>query len=1196
MFKCSKCDRDFNKHKSMLIHRYECRFEKCSSCKKVFKDKLNYIQHLPACKRRNIQDLGLSDVFTFRLHRVAYKSVLAIFVKEGKWSSLENLFSTEQQNIFNLLHHALYKLNSIKAQACLLISFAKQKPDGDMDTNEIYKVSLVKQVTHASQFEALVKGWIENLELVVDQFTQRGSGWVLKEIKVIEVRIGQLKENSGGCNMIELPPSLLRKRSLISPKCRQHCFKWCVLLAFHSQPYLRGRKRSLKRYESLYNFKGIESITPFSSIKVFENRNNVSINVYTWTDSRKPKIVPLLINKDRKAKHANLFLYNDHYFFISNFAGFCRNNNTWERFFCYSCLSGFRTQQHLSKHEILCKDNTAQRIILPGQENVPTTCQFTKVEKTIAYPYVIYADFEALATKSDKKLTTNTFEYQKHEACSFGWIAVDWNEKILFSDFYRGNDAAQKFIESLLELKTKLEHHLNQNQKPIIATQSEINKCLAAINCHVCSMPLLNDRVMDHCHLTGKLRGAAHNECNLKLRLPYRLPVIFHNLKGYDAHLIIKGLRSDLVRKISVIPQNTEKYIAFFMDDFMFLDSLAFLLSSLDSLASNLPIQDKTKYMNQLFSDNDIPLLLEKGCLPYEYMDSEERFDETSLPPISMFYSHLSKKTIDENCYNRLQSIWNHFNCRNLGDFHDIYLKVDVLLLTAIFQNFRATSIEKFGLDPCHYFSTPGLTWDAALKLTKTKLDLLTDIDMVLMIEKGIRGGISCAMSRHAIANNQQAENYDPTKPTSYITYLDVNNLYGYALNDVMPMKHFQWVDADNFDTVIDEIKMNESSDVGYICEVDLIYPDHLHDVHNDYPMAPEKLSVETEWLSEYQKALCIKLEQAGLKRYKTDKLIPNLMNKERYVVHERNLKFYLEKGMVLSKVHRMIRFNQGPWLKPYIEMCTQNRQKAVTKFEKDFWKLMVNSLYGKSIEDKRKHTRVKVVTNGRQALQQIRKPMFDQFFILENDLAIIKLRKFEVKLDKPIYLGFTVLELSKLHMYKLHYDYFLPRYGENLSLVYTDTDSFIYHIRTNDIHADLQEMSEIMDFSDYPQDHFLFNDSNKKKLGYLKDEMNGQTIDEVIAIKSKLYAIKYGSKKKLTAKGVQKATVKDEISIDDYRKCLYESLIYNHVNHRLESKHHQISAVRIQKVSLSPMDDKRYINADGITTLAFGNYKIVNT
>uniref|UniRef100_A0A158P533 DNA-directed DNA polymerase n=2 Tax=Tetranychus urticae TaxID=32264 RepID=A0A158P533_TETUR len=465
---------------------------------------------------------------------------------------------------------------------------------------------------------------------------------------------------------------------------------------------------------------------------------------------------------------------------------------------------------------------------------------------------------------------------------------------------------------------------------------------------------------------------------------------------------------------------------------------------------------------------------------------------------------------------------------------------------------------------------------------------------MIMMFENGIRGGISCSMLRYCLANNKFSESFNQNEASSFITYLDVNNLYGYALSDILPCGKFEWVKEDCFQDVIKTIlESNEYREIGYVLEVDLDYPPTLHDSHNDYPLAPEKIIVEYDQLSDYQKETISMLESAGIKRYKTKKLVPNLMHKRKYIVHERNLKFYIEKGMVLKKVHRIIQFEQKPWLKSYIEMCTENRKKATSNFVKDFWKLMVNALYGKSIEDKRKHTKVVVATNGKQAMKQVRQPMFDQFYILDNNIAIIKLRKFQVVFDKPIYLGFTVLDLSKLHMYKLHYDFFKRKYGDKLSLIYTDTDSFIYNIQTDDLCADLKELDFLMDFSDYPREHTLFDEVNKKKLGFLKDEMNGEIIDEVIAIKSKLYAIKYGTKKKMTAKGVQRAIVKETFSIQDYKDCLFKNQLSKHTNARIQSRKHNISTVKINKLSFSPLDDKRYILNDGVTTLAFGHYKI---
>uniref|UniRef100_A0A158P4F2 C2H2-type domain-containing protein n=1 Tax=Tetranychus urticae TaxID=32264 RepID=A0A158P4F2_TETUR len=1192
MFQCNKCGEKFSKHKNLLIHKTKCVKVSCKNCKQNF-NRLSFLNHLSTCKQD--QSLKLKDHATFKLHKTGYGNTLAIYIKVNNWTSIENMLRGEKENMRSLLQYVIEKLGSIKVQSCLLLKFIKQKPDGDTDTTEIYKVSQMHRLTNMFNFEELVKEWMEEVELSIDQFTQRGSGWVLQTVKVLEIRIGKLKEHSGGCASVKLPPSLKQKKSLISPLCSKDCFKYSILIALHPiNNKTKGRITLYKNFAHLYDFRNIDSNTPLSAINTFERRNNISINVYTLSPDESEKVVPLKINRSQQKKHANLFFYKNHYYCISNFHAFIKSGKSWERFYCYACLSGFRNSDRLKDHERECYQKAPQRAILPGTGKIPTKCKFRRLDKTIAYPYVIYADFEALLVKSEKALTKNTFEYQKHEACSFGLVAVDWRDEILFKKFYRGTNVCEKFFKTLFHLRIILNQHLDRNRKPVSLTDSEREAYAKATDCYVCGAELFADKVLDHCHLTGKFRGAAHNQCNLMMRLPQKIPVVFHNLKGYDAHIIISGLKTNLVSKIHVIPQNTEKYIAIIMDDFLFLDSLAFLLSSLDALANNLSDDEKTKFLIQMFPADDLPFLFSKGRLPYEYMDSWEKFEEKSLPPREAFYSSLSLKTIDTDTFKRLTSIWSHFNCKNLGDFHDIYLKVDVLLLASVFQNFRATSLEQFGLDPCHYFSTPGLTWDASLKLTQTELDLLTDIDMILMFESGIRGGISCSMLRYCLANNKFSETFKENEAESFITYLDVNNLYGYALSDILPCGKFEWVPETQFEDVISSIlESNTTREIGYVLEVDLDYPSTLHDLHNDYPLAPEKITIDDDQLSSYQKEIVSILESAGMKRYKTQKLVPNLMNKRNYVVHERNLKFYIEKGLILKKVHRIIQFEQKAWLKTYIEMCTENRKAATSQFVKDFWKLMVNSLYGKSIEDKRKHSKVVVATNGKQAQQQIRKPMFDQFYILDNNIAIMKLRKFEVVFDKPIYLGFTVLDLSKLNMYKLHYDHFLPKYGSRLSLIYTDTDSFIYKIQTQDLYKDLKEFDYLMDFSDYPQAHFLYNMKNKKKLGYLKDEMNGQIIDEVIAIKAKLYAIKYGTNSKMTAKGVQKAIVKNVISIEDYKDCLFENVLSKHKNFRLQSRHHSISSVEINKLSFSPLDDKRYILNDAVSTLAYGHYRI---
>ncbi|XP_035211434.1 uncharacterized protein LOC118185651 [Stegodyphus dumicola] len=229
--------------------------------------------------------------------------------------------------------------------------------------------------------------------------------------------------------------------------------------------------------------------------------------------------------------------------------------------------------------------------------------------------------------------------------------------------------------------------------------------------------------------------------------------------------------------EIKCIPQNSEKFISVSLGRLRFIDSLQFLNASLEKLAANLEPQQFQ--LTRTYFREKTDLMLRKGVYPYEYLDSFERFDEPHLPPLSAFYSHLTESDINDEDYQHANRVWEDFGLRHLGDYHDLYVKSDVLLLADIFQNFRRLCLDFYKLDPAHVYTAPGLAWQAALRMTDVQLELLTDPDMYLFIEKGIRGGIAMISHRFSQANNKYMENYDPTKPSSYIMYLDANNLYG---------------------------------------------------------------------------------------------------------------------------------------------------------------------------------------------------------------------------------------------------------------------------------------------------------------------------------------------------------------------------------------------------------------------------------
>ena len=294
------------------------------------------------------------------------------------------------------------------------------------------------------------------------------------------------------------------------------------------------------------------------------------------------------------------------------------------------------------------------------------------------------------------------------------------------------------------------------------------------------------DKVRDHCHVTSKFRGAAHKDCNINFQLTKKVPVIFHNLRGYDSHLIFSVLNK-LNLKINVIPNGLEKYMTIILNkNLVFIDSMQFMNSSFDNLVKNLSDKDFVKE----FVSKHLKILKQKGAYPYEYMNSFKRFDEEKLPPRKDFFSSTKKGTIDSDgkisdghvsikYYMVCEQIWNKFNMKSMGDYHDHYLKKDVALIKDVFEKFINTCIESFELDPCHYFSFPGLSWDAMLKMTGIQLEKISDIDKYLFIEKGIRGGTSYITKRYAKANNKYMTDYDHKKPSTFVTYLDKNNFYG---------------------------------------------------------------------------------------------------------------------------------------------------------------------------------------------------------------------------------------------------------------------------------------------------------------------------------------------------------------------------------------------------------------------------------
>ena len=456
---------------------------------------------------------------------------------------------------------------------------------------------------------------------------------------------------------------------------------------------------------------------------------------------------------------------------------------------------------------------------------------------------------------------------------------------------------------------------------------------------------------------------------------------------------------------------------------------------------------------------------------------------------------------------------------RNIGDYHDLYLRTDVVLLANVFEAFRDTCLKHYSLDPVHFYMAPGLAWKACLKKTGVRLELLKDPDMLLMFERGIRGGITQVVLRSASANNKyMGDLYNPSKESSYLQYLNTNNLYGWAMSQPLPTSKFKWVEIDQ-----DQISDLAASKIkGYLLEVDVRYPTDLHDSHNDLPFMCDKMKIN-----------------------KVEKLVPNLKDKKNYVIHIQVLDQALRHRLVLERIHRAIEFNQTDWMKPYIDFNTKLRTAATNKFEKDFFKLMNNSVFGKTMENIRKHRNIKLVTNKDKYLRTVMKPNFKSGVLFGENLMGCEMGHTKVVMKKPIYLGQAILDLSKIIMYEFHYYNIKPKF-KDFQLCYMDTDLLVYHIKTEDFYADIvNDVEERFDTSGYIPDRPLPTGKNKKVIGLMKVELGGTIMTKFVSLRPKLYSYKKldGSKDK-KCKG--KCVVKKTLMFEDYKNCLFEDFTEN--------------------------------------------------
>lgn len=1152
---------------------------------------------------------------------------------------LSNLLSFK---LINELKRAKSNTHKVSLRSFIVIKCLLYKKEEDKSRlikyryREFFFNSPIRNIVSENNVKVFINdvlhGFLDALEEA-----KNGSEWIFDKFIKFTISSNVYKSVLGRL-YIPLPESIESKKACVNIKNDDDkCFDWCLLASKYFDITTCKNKNTTKAYEKYWDSinrpKNVEYPITTDQISAYEELNNIQINVFelinTDEEITKHNIHDIYKSNQHRKEVVNLLLIKDgkksHYVLIRNLSRLFTSKTTQHvKYFCPHCLDkSFGTADLLEKHTITCANYSESEkkscdVVCECPEDGKNIMKFKNEGNSFKHPFHIVADFESTLVPFEDVNETSTKKYQKHLQNSFGLkyccIHDKFDKDVELFNSADPEEVCKQFIEKVESYAMDSYNllQLNKNINKIVYAGNQYNEHLAARVCHHCKNEFTvdNKKVAHHDHITGSFISSSCSKCNLTFKYKKFLPVYIHNLKGYDAHLFINALHKygQTEQDVSCIPNNEERYISFSKNikvgeyyckkdkcakpitfEIRFLDTIAFMNSSIESLVDNLRevcnTSDKLRLAfpntsKHFVNDEHLTLMTQKGVYPYDFIDSFDKLNTSCLPPRDAFYSKLYDGECSESDYKQAKTVWDAFECKRFLDYHNLYLKSDVLLLADVWESFRNTCYNNYELDCTYYYTAPGLSFDAMLKFTKIELELFTDINMYEFCEAGIRGGLSQISTRHAVANNKYMSAYNPKIGDSYILYLDANNLYGWAMSRHMPVKDFKW----NTDIWTREkiMMIPDDAEKGYKFKVDLHIPEHLHDKFNNYVPCPENVQVKKSDLNQWQ--------QEEYKESKIRKLCCSFKDKIDYVIDYRYLKLVLSLGVELISVKQALEYTQTDFLKQYIELNTNLRKKANNDFEKDFFKLMNNSVFGKTMENVRARINFRLVSTDDQAW---RVKNLNRFTIFSDTLVGVHIQKKEIKLNKPVYLGQTILDESKYLMYNFHYNFMLEKIPrEDIDLLFTDTDSLCYNVRKHDVFQLMKDNKDFFDLSEYPENHELYDPTNKKVIGKFKNE-SVVPITEFIGLRAKLYSftVDMDSKKHIKCKGVKTSVAKKQLNINMYRDVLFGRNTKSVSQNGIRSYSHQLYTETITKTALSARDDKVYICDDNVNTRNFGHY-----
>ena len=676
-------------------------------------------------------------------------------------------------------------------------------------------------------------------------------------------------------------------------------------------------------------------------------------------------------------------------------------------------------------------------------------------------------------------------------------------------------------------------------------------------NCYV------NIKVIHHDHLKkeNNIIDYICNNCNLKIKNSKELLVLFHNAKGYDNSYMLDIFSKIRNIQISCLGQNIEKFkmLKFLIPDkdysIKIIDSLAFLSSNLNDLSKDL--DDNLKIVTKSHFQDKFEMVNRKlENFPYNYVNPENLKNE-NLPDKKHFYNMLTLKDINDKDYKIVKNFYKNMEFKNLREYLECYLKSYITLLADVFNNFRKIIFDNLGLDPVKYISAPSLTKDCALKYSKCKIENIRNVSIFQFVRKSIMGGLSDSISPYLKIDNENES----------IVYNDISSQYPYELSKKLPVSNYKFVEK------FDENRYGQDKDYNCILLCDVKTTDKIEKdcLYSQCPMLVSKCKITDKNLSEYQINQIKNKRNNENSNYKSqsEKLIVDIGNDSNTYLNFEMYQMFKQAGYDIE-IKKILEFKQEAIFKKYIEFLYSKKKQYSLQKKKSMelcFKIMMNSFYGSTLTDKTKFRDIKICTTKEQALKLTKKPNFNSFNIINENLVIIEMSKSKCVFDSPILIGSQILFNSRCNLYNYMYNIIPELFGrENITFSLRDTDSIIYKIKN----CSYEKYLEIL-----KNNKNLFD----KELGLMENVLD-KNIKEIISLRAKCYSIlTINNKSQNKAKSISKNYCKKNHTHEYFNKVLFNEINNNKAEfYRISLKNGQLQTILQTKDDINNVSDKRYM------------------